>query len=134
MRREYLSFWVGNIPGRVYAALTEERYGLNVYPVVVNLLPLSPGDAAVTSYHSDFMGLIAHQDYRVINLWEVDAGEVLEQKWTTLLPYVPILKGGDDPVTIAKAKPRCYCACSTGALARCRLSWLRASMPCVASS
>ena len=88
---------------RVYAALAEERYGLNVYPVVVNLLPLSPGDAAVTSYHSDFMGLIAHQDYRVINLWEVDAGQVLEQNWTTLLPYVPILKGGDDPVTIGKA-------------------------------
>ena len=88
---------------RVYAALAEERYGLNVYPVVVNLLPLSPSDAAVTSYHSDFMGLIAHQDYRVINLWEVDAGQVLEQNWTTLLPYVPILKGGDDPVTIGKA-------------------------------
>ena len=88
---------------RVYAALAEERYGLNVYPVVVNILPLSPADATVTSYHSEFMGLIAHQDYRVINLWEVDAGQVLEQNWTTLLPFVPVLKGGDDEVAIGKA-------------------------------
>ncbi len=88
---------------RVYAALAEERYGLNVYPVVVNILPLSPADAAVTSYHSEFMGLIAHQDYRVINLWEVEVGEVLEQNWTTLLPFVPVLKGGDDEVAIGTA-------------------------------
>jgi predicted transposase YdaD len=88
---------------RVYAALGEERYGLNVYPVVVNILPLSPGDAVVTSYHSEFMGLVAHQDYRVFNLWEVDAGQVLEQSWMTLLPFVPVLKGGDDEVTIGKA-------------------------------
>ena len=88
---------------RAYAALAEERYGLNVYPAVVNILPLSPADAAVTSYHSEFMGLIAHQDYRVINLWEVEAGQVLEQNWTTLLPFVPVLKGGDDEVAIGKA-------------------------------
>ena len=42
---------------RVYAALAEERYGLNVYPVVVNILPLSPGDAVVTSYH---LGVTVH--------------------------------------------------------------------------
>ena len=88
---------------RVYAALAEERYGLNVYPVVVSILPTAEDKVVATSYHSEFMGLIAHQDYRVINLWEVDARQVLEQNWTTLLPFVPILQGGDDQVTIGKA-------------------------------
>ena len=49
------------------------------------------------------MRLIAHLDYRLIDRWEVDAGEVLEQNWRTLLPDVLILRGGDDQVTIGKA-------------------------------
>lgn len=88
---------------RVYAALAEERYALNVYPVVVNILPLGPSEGLASSYHSEFMGLIAHQDYRVINLWEVEAAEVLARNWTTLLPFVPVLKGGHEPIVISKA-------------------------------
>jgi predicted transposase YdaD len=49
------------------------------------------------------MGLMAHQDYKVLNLWELDADLVLEQNWTTLLPFVPILRGGDDKATVGKA-------------------------------
>ncbi|NEP36474.1 DUF4351 domain-containing protein, partial [Moorena sp. SIO3B2] len=45
-------------------------------------------------YESEFMGLKARQDYRVINLWEVDAELVLEQPLPPLFTFVPILKGG----------------------------------------
>ena len=91
---------------RAYAALAEERYGLNIFPVVINILPLGPTETILTSYHSDFMGLMAHQDYRVINLWEVDVDMVQAQDWTTLLPFAPILKGGDNPLVIRKALAR----------------------------
>ena len=88
---------------RAYAALAEERYGLNVFPVVVNLLPPAQAEVTITSYHTEFMGLLVHQDYRVFNLWEVDAGQVLALNWVTLLPFVPILRGGDDLDTVRKA-------------------------------
>ncbi len=88
---------------RAYAALAEERYGLDVYPVVVNILPPKQQGNIPDQYHSEFMGLIAHQDYRVFNLWEVEAELVLSQHWATLLPFVPILKGGDDKAIVQKA-------------------------------
>ena len=88
---------------RAYAALAEERYGLNVYPVVVNILRPKAEAVIVDHYHSELMGLIAHQDYKVLNLWEIDASLVINQPWTTLLPFVPILKGGDSEATINKA-------------------------------
>lgn len=88
---------------RAYAALAEERYGLNVYPVVVNILRPKSEAIIVDHYHSELMGLIAHQDYKVLNLWEIEASEVINQPWTTLLPFVPVLRGGDSEATINKA-------------------------------
>lgn len=89
---------------RAYAALAEERYALNVYPVVINILPpRHQSEIIPESYHSEFMGVVAHQDYKVVNLWEVNAAQVVEQRWMTLLPFVPILKGGDDQMLVGKA-------------------------------
>jgi predicted transposase YdaD len=89
---------------RAYAALAAERYRLPVYPVVVNVLegPLP----STTSYHSEIMGVVAHQDFRMINLWEVDADFVFERNLISLLPFTPILKGGDDEGVVAKAVTR----------------------------
>jgi predicted transposase YdaD len=88
---------------RAYAALAEERYGLLVYPVVVNLLPPRPSLAIAASYHSELMGLVAHQDFKVLNLWEVDADLVLEQRWSTLLPFVPVMRGGHRRAVLSQA-------------------------------
>ena len=56
---------------RAYAALAEEKYNLPTYPVLVNIL--KEGNVEIpTRYESEFAGLQARQDYRVINLWEVD--------------------------------------------------------------
>jgi predicted transposase YdaD len=49
------------------------------------------------------MGMIAHQDYRVINLWEVEANLVFEQQLSALLPFVPILKNGANETTVRQA-------------------------------
>jgi predicted transposase YdaD len=44
-----------------------------------------------------------YQDYRVINLWEVEAQIVFEQKIRSLLPFVPILKGGKEQSVVRAA-------------------------------
>ena len=41
--------------------------------------------------------------YRVINLWEVDVNIVFEQPLPLLLPFVPILKGGENESIIREA-------------------------------
>jgi predicted transposase YdaD len=47
--------------------------------------------------------LQARQDYRVINLWEVEAEIALQQPLPTLLPFVPILRNGGDESTVRRA-------------------------------
>ena len=56
---------------RAYAALAEEKYELPTYPVLINILQTSDVEIP-TSFTSNIAGLKAIQDYRVINLWEVD--------------------------------------------------------------
>jgi predicted transposase YdaD len=52
---------------RVYASLAEEKYNLPTYPVLVNILKESDREIP-TLYQSEFAGLRAIQDYRVINM------------------------------------------------------------------
>jgi predicted transposase YdaD len=88
---------------RVYAALAQEKYGLPVYPVLVNILPHSDPTVVCDRFESDFLGLQARQDFHVINLWEVDAALVFEQALDTLLPFVPVLKDGGNEQTVRRA-------------------------------
>jgi predicted transposase YdaD len=88
---------------RAYVALAEEHYDLPVYPVVVNILPHGQRAEMATCYHAEFLGFVSHQDFKVINLWEVDATLVFERHLATLLPFVPIMKGGHDEALIKQA-------------------------------
>ncbi|WP_375494962.1 transposase, partial [uncultured Nostoc sp.] len=85
-----------------YTALAEEKYDLPTYPVLINILKASEAQIP-TTYMSNIAGISAHQDYRVINLWEVDVNIVFEQPLPSLLPFVPILKGGENESTIRQA-------------------------------
>ncbi len=87
---------------RAYAALAEEKYKLQTYPVLINILKISNREIP-TSFASNFAGLRAIQDYRVINLWEVDVNIVFDVPLPSLLPFVPILKGGENESTIREA-------------------------------
>ena len=49
------------------------------------------------------MGLKARQDFRVINLWELDVNLVFQDNLVPLLPFVPILKGGGSPELLQRA-------------------------------
>ncbi len=97
-------YYTGKLPRRIraYAGLAEEKYQLPVYPVLMNILQSSYANIP-QGYFSEFAGLQARQDYRVINLWEVNAEIVFERSLTTLLPFVPILKGGGAESTVQEA-------------------------------
>ena len=88
---------------RAYAALAEERYNLSVYPVLINILQPTPGVVIATSYESEVFGLRALQEYRTINLWEIDVEIVFQQPLPSLLPFVPVLKGGGDEAIVQQA-------------------------------
>ncbi|MBR8826542.1 MAG: DUF4351 domain-containing protein [Gomphosphaeria aponina SAG 52.96 = DSM 107014] len=94
-----------NVPQRInaYTALAIEKYNLPVYPVLINIFPNSKVEKIPHCYQSEFMGIKSYQDYKVINLWEIDAKIVFEQELTTLLPFVPILKGGGDEMVVRQA-------------------------------
>jgi predicted transposase YdaD len=86
-----------------YAALAEERYELPVYPVLVNILPPPRGVEVADRFESTLLGLTARRDYRVLNLWEIDAVDVLRQPLPPLLPFVPVLRGGGDEAVVRQA-------------------------------
>jgi predicted transposase YdaD len=85
---------------RAYAALAAEKYNLPTYPVLVNILPPSETVTICDRYELEFMGLQVRQDYRVINLWQVDAALVFERSLNALLPLVPVLKHGGDAAVV----------------------------------
>ncbi len=87
---------------RAYAALAEEKYNLPTYPVLINILKIND-EQIPDRFASNIAGLQARQDYRVINLWEVDVNIVFNQPLPSLLPFVPILQGGENESTIREA-------------------------------
>ncbi|MGL5035330.1 MAG: Rpn family recombination-promoting nuclease/putative transposase, partial [Microcystaceae cyanobacterium] len=88
---------------RAYTALAEERYNLRVYPVLINILPKSTNSIIPNRYESEILGITAHQDYQVINLWEIDVNIVFQDNIDSLLPFTPILKGGNSETNLRQA-------------------------------
>ncbi|MEC4982942.1 MAG: Rpn family recombination-promoting nuclease/putative transposase [Oscillatoria sp. PMC 1068.18] len=86
-----------------YTALAIEKYNLPVYPVLINIIPPSRNIEIVNRYESQFRGLQTCQDYRVINLWEVDAEIVFQESLTSLIPFVPVLRGGGEETIVREA-------------------------------
>lgn len=87
---------------RAYAALAEAKFQIPVIPILVNILPY--GKNIPTSYESEFLGIKVRQDYRVINLWEVEAEEILARDLTALIPFIPTMKGGTSEKVLHKAQ------------------------------
>lgn len=85
-----------------YSALARAKYRLPVFPVLVNILPY--GGEIPNKYESNFLGIEAKQDYRVINLWETDAEEILAKNLSALIPFIPTMRGGTDAKLLQKAQ------------------------------
>ena len=86
-----------------YIALARERYNLPIYPVLINILPHVKTPNIPNFYQQEFMGMKSYQDYRVINLWEIEASLVFAENLSSLLPFVPILKGGAEETIVREA-------------------------------
>lgn len=86
-----------------YIALARERYNLPIYPVLINILPHTKTPNIPNFYQQEFMGIKSYQDYRVINLWEIEASLVFAENLASLLPFVPILKGGGEEAIVREA-------------------------------
>ena len=54
-------------------------------------------------YELEFRGIRAYQSYQVINLWEIEANLVFKENLFSLLPFVPILKGGGEESMVREA-------------------------------
>lgn len=88
---------------RAYAALAEEKYDVPVYPVSVNILEPPEGTVIPDYYESECLGKKGRQEYRVLNLWEVNVDLVFNGPLPALLPFVPVLKGGADESVVRQA-------------------------------
>ncbi|MFN5991805.1 MAG: Rpn family recombination-promoting nuclease/putative transposase [Dolichospermum sp.] len=86
-----------------YIALARERYKLPIYPVLINILPHVKTPNIPNFYQQEFMGMKSYQDYRVINLWEIEASLVFAENLSSLLPFVPILNGGGEEAVVREA-------------------------------
>ncbi len=102
---EIQTFYTPAMPNRMrtYAALASEVYRMPVFPVLINIKPY--GKPIPTRFESEFLGLTARQDYRVINLWEIDAEEILRKDLWGLMPLLPTMRGANEQL-IEKAKAR----------------------------
>ncbi len=89
---------------RAYAALAEAKFRLPVYPVLINILPY--GLEIPTSFQTEFLGIKVRQDYRVINLWEIEAEEIFVRDLVALIPLIPTMKNGTSEETLKRAQTR----------------------------
>jgi len=98
-------YYNSKMPRRMlaYVALAVEKYRKPVYPVLINILKRSENTQIPNYYESQFCGMRTYLDYRVINLWEVEADLAFQQPLTSLLPFVPILKNGGEEATVRRA-------------------------------
>ncbi len=99
-------YYNAQMPRRMqaYAALAEEKYQLPVYPVLVNLLQPKGRRSIPTWYESEFAGMKALREYKVINLWEVEVQTILDLPIRPLIPFVPLFKGGNEELRIREAQ------------------------------
>ncbi len=78
-----------------YAALAREKYDMPVFVTVVYFRPHPVDKKVATCFHEEFMGQTAHQDFKVIALWELEAKKALAFNNPAMLPFVPLMQGGN---------------------------------------
>jgi predicted transposase YdaD len=89
-----------------YAALAREKYHEDVYVTVLYLLPPPLGVVIPEFYHGEFNGQVSHQDFDVVRMWELEAEEALALNNPFLLPFIPLMEGGDTPESLRMAVAR----------------------------
>lgn len=89
-----------------YAALARHKYNLEVFVTVIYLLPPPENTTIASSFHTDFMGQIGHQDFQVIKLWDIDAEKALAFNNPAIVPFIPLMDGGNTERMLHKCADR----------------------------
>jgi len=84
-------------------AMAREKYRLPIYPVLVNILRPSRGTVINNSFQSSCLNLQVRQDFRVINLWNVDVEFAFSKSLASLLPFAPVMLGGKSENAVKRA-------------------------------
>jgi hypothetical protein len=94
-----------NVPGRIAASagMAREKYRLPVYPVLVNVLRPSYETVISNSFESSCFDLQVRRDFKVVNLWEVKVELAFTQSLAVLLPFAPIMLGGNNEDVVRRA-------------------------------
>ncbi len=89
-----------------YAILARQKYGQDVYVVVIYFMPPADDVTIEDVYHREFMGQVVHQDFQPIKLWDLEAEAVLAYGNPALLPFVPLMKGGNNERMVRRCAER----------------------------
>lgn len=89
-----------------YAALARQKYDQDVYITVIYFMPPSSSVTVGNAHHREFMGQLAHQDFHTILLWELDAEQVIAYNNPALLPFVPLMRGGNSEKMLQRCAER----------------------------
>ncbi len=89
--------WKADVPHRIveYDALFWINYHLPVRSFVLVLIPdgLPPDAPTQCVVDADGLTLVAH--FTIVRLWELSAATALAQGRESLLPFIPLMKGGE---------------------------------------
>lgn len=92
------------MPARLqnYAAMARQKYKLPILPVVIYLSPPPKTVTLASSFHLEFMGLVTHQDFLVVKIWELDARST-NQIPDGLLPFIALMKNTSEQIVLDAA-------------------------------
>ena len=91
---------------RAYAALAHHKYKLKVYVTVIFFLRPPEGVTIPDKFYQAFRGQVSQQDFKTVCLWEMDAEQVLAFDIPALLPFVPLMQGGNKVEVVRKCAER----------------------------
>ncbi len=80
--------------------------GIDIFVTVIFFLPPPKEITIPTAYHKVFMGQVTRVDFQVIKIWELAAQEVLGYDNPMLLPFVPLMQGGEETTMLRRCANR----------------------------
>ena len=96
---EVQTHYRANVPERILRynlALVLKYPGLEIRSTLVLLVERNTPRTVATSYALDLGGVRLSVEYRVIRLWELDAGPVLEAGRLSLFPWVGLMRASTE--------------------------------------
>jgi predicted transposase YdaD len=86
-----------------YTCLAREKFHLPTYPVLVVMLRPGRGKRMLEKFEALFLGKRTLVEYTVLRMWQMDPEPVFSMPIPTLLPFVPLMRGGAGAKMVQRA-------------------------------